>query len=81
LADLQRRGAMKKRSDWDMLMEVEEELHWARSNLVHMLNTYLDDPDPDVWKGVEECRKQYAHWFNEARRLRSKVGAKLRRRR
>jgi hypothetical protein len=72
---------MKKRSDWDVLMEAEEELHWARSDLIYNVNKYLDDPKPYVWKDVQECLKWYAHWFKEVEQLRAKVGEKLRRRR
>jgi hypothetical protein len=72
---------MKKRSDWDVLMEAEEELHWARSDLVYNVNKYLDAPKPYVLKDVQECLKWYAHWFKEVEQLRTKVGKKLRRQR
>jgi hypothetical protein len=67
----------KKHSGWDMLVEAEKELRWARSDLLFILNNYLDKPEPSVWKNVEECGEQYAYWFNEVSRLREKVGQKL----
>ena len=72
---------MKKRSNWDVFVEAEKELHSARSDLIYTINKYLDDPKPNVWKDVEECGKLYAHWFDEVKQLQTKVGKRLKVRR